>query len=289
MTIRTKLILVYGALAIFFSTLFSFIGVVRITENAKDNAVKMETAIRRGLETFLSEKAYALAGQTEIYLRYHPLDIRDPELRKIALQKIQQTGYSGLHDGVGKQDGKYLFHPNPAIEGQPLSAFRYKLPALWEAIRENLNGRPVSRYYLWEEKEGTFREKFFVGIPVRGTDCILFATVYVDEFYQPLYQAQETISREKETSIRIFLGSSFLATVVLILVSVFIARSFSRPIHKVALHARRIGSGDLESRLHIPTGDEMEELAEVLNKMSGDLSAYIKNLTETTAVKERME
>ncbi len=289
MTIRTKLILVYGALAIFFSTLFSFIGVVRITENAKDNAVKMETAIRRGLETFLSEKAYALAGQIEIYLRYHPLDIRDPELRKIALQKIQQTGYSGLHDGVGKQDGKYLFHPNPAIEGQPLSAFRYKLPALWEAIRENLNGRPVSRYYLWEEKEGTFREKFFVGIPVRGTDCILFATVYVDEFYQPLYQAQETISREKETSIRIFLGSSFLATVVLILVSVFIARSFSRPIHKVALHARRIGSGDLESRLHIPTGDEMEELAEVLNKMSGDLSAYIKNLTETTAVKERME
>ena len=289
MTIRTKLILVYGALAIFFSTLFSFIGVVRITENAKDNAVKMETAIRRGLETFLSEKAYALAGQIEIYLRYHPLDIRDPELRKIALQKIQQTGYSGLHDGVGKQDGKYLFHPNPAIEGQPLSAFRYKLPALWEAIRENLNGRPVSRYYLWEEKEGTFREKFFVGIPVRGTDCILFATVYVDEFYQPLYQAQETISREKETSIRIFLGSSFLATVVLILVSVFIARSFSRPIHKVALHARRIGVGDLESRLHIPTGDEMEELAEVLNKMSADLSAYIKNLTETTAVKERME
>ena len=289
MTIRTKLILVYGALAIFFSTLFSFIGVVRITENAKDNAVKMETAIRRGLETFLSEKAYALAGQIEIYLRYHPLDIRDPELRKIALQKIQQTGYSGLHDGVGKQDGKYLFHPNPAIEGQPLSAFRYKLPALWEAIRENLNGRPVSRYYLWEEKDGTFREKFFVGIPVRGTDCILFATVYVDEFYQPLYQAQETITREKEASIRIFLISSFLATVVLILVSVFIARSFSRPIHKVALHARRIGAGDLESRLHIPTGDEMEELAEVLNKMSADLSAYIKNLTETTAVKERME
>ena len=58
---------------------------------------------------------------------------------------------------------------------------------------------------------------FFVGIPVRGTDCILFATVYVDEFYQPLYQAQETITREKEASIRIFLISSFLATVVLIL------------------------------------------------------------------------
>ena len=289
MTIRTKLILVYGALAIFFSTLFSFIGVVRITENARDNAVKMESAIRGGLEKFLSEKAYALAGQIEIYLRYHPFDIHDPELRKIAVQKIQRTGYSGLHDGVGKQDGKYLFHPNPAIEGQYLSAFRYKLPALWEAIRENLNGRPVSRYYLWEEKDGTFREKFFVGIPVRGTDCILFATVYVDEFYQPLYQAQETITREKEASIRIFLISSFLATVVLILVSVFIARSFSRPIHKVALHARRIGVGDLESRLHIPTGDEMEELAEVLNKMSGDLSAYIKNLTETTAVKERME
>ncbi|HPC31573.1 MAG TPA: SpoIIE family protein phosphatase [Syntrophales bacterium] len=289
MAIRTKLILVYGALAILFSTLFSVIGVVRITENARDNAARMETVIRDGLEKFLGEKAQALAGQIEIYLRSHPLDPRDPELRRIAVQKIQKTGYSGLHDGVGKKDGKYLLHPNPDIEGKSLSSFRYQLPALWEAIQVNLKGRPVSRYYLWQEKDGSLREKFFVGIPVKGTGCILFATVYVDEFYQPLRQAQEIIIREKETSIRIFLFSSFLATVVLILVSVLIARSFSNPIHQVAVHARRIGAGDLTARLHIPSGDELEELAEVLNKMSADLKAYITDLTETTAAKERLE
>lgn len=289
MTIRTKLILVYGALAIIFSAIFSVIGVVRITENATDNADKMKTTIRRGLEKFLGEKAHDLAGQIEIYLQNHPLDPKDQKLREIVVQKIQNTGYSGLHDGVGQGDGRYLLHPDPDIEGKRLSDFRYKLPTLWEAIQKSLTGQSVSQYYLWEEKDGRIREKFFVGVPVSGTACILFATVYVDEFYQPLIQAQETIGRERDATIRIFLFSSLLATIIMVLVSVLIARGISRPIRQVALHARRIGEGDLDARLHIPTGDEMEELAEVLNKMSADLKAYIENLRVTTAAKERME
>jgi len=289
MTVRTKLILVYGALAIIFSAVFSVIGVVRITQNATDNANKMKTAIRSGLESFLGEKAHDLAGQVEIYLQNHSLDPKDPKLRRIVVQKIQRTGYSGLHDGVGQGDGRYLFHPNPEIEGKRLSDFRYKLPTLWAAIEKNLAGQSVSQYYLWEEKDGRIREKYFVGVPVSGTACILFTTVYVDEFYQPLIQAQETIGRERDTTISIFLFSSFLATIIMILVSVMIARGVSRPIHQVALHARRIGAGNLDVRLHIPTGDEMEELADVLNKMSADLKAYIESLKETTAAKERME
>ena len=151
MTIRTKLILVYGALAIFFSAIFSVIGVVRITENATDSADKMKTTIRSGLEKILGEKAHDLAGQVEIYLQNHPLDPKDQNLRKIVVQKIQKTGYSGLHDGVGQGDGRYLFHPDPDIEGKKLSDFRYKLPALWEAIQKNLTGQSGGQYYLWEE------------------------------------------------------------------------------------------------------------------------------------------
>ncbi len=224
MAIRTKLILVYGARAIIFSAIFSVIGVLRITENATDNADKMKTTIRQDLEKILGEKARDLAGQVEIYLQTRPLDPKDPILRKIVVQKIQGTGYSGLHDGVGQGDGKYLFHPNPAVEGKRLSDFRYKLPALWEAVQKNLTGQSVGKYYLWQEKDGRIREKYFVGVPVNGTDCILFATVYVDEFYQPLIQAQETIGREKDATIRIFLFSSLLATMVIVLISVLIAR-----------------------------------------------------------------
>ncbi|HAJ28247.1 MAG TPA: hypothetical protein DCG53_13560 [Syntrophus sp. (in: bacteria)] len=289
MIIRTKLILVYGALAILFSAIFSVIGVVRITENATDSADKMKTTIRSGLEKILGEKAHDLAGQIEIYLENHPLDPKDQNLRKIVVQKIQKTGYSGLHDGVGQGDGWYLFHPDPDIEGKRLSDFRYKLPALWEAIQKNLNGQSVGQYYLWKEKDGSIREKYFVGVPVRGTACILFATVYVDEFYQPLIHVQETIGKERDATISIFLFSSLLATIIMVLVSALIARGISRPIRQVVLHARRVGEGNLDARLHISTGDEMEELAEVLNKMSADLKTYIENLRVTTAAKERME
>ena len=52
---------------------------------------------------------------------------------------------------------------------------------------------------------------------------------------------------------------------------------------------KRIGSGDLDYRVKVETRDEIGELAGAFNKMAGDVQAYIKNLRETTAEKERFE
>ena len=50
-----------------------------------------------------------------------------------------------------------------------------------------------------------------------------------------------------------------------------------------------IGSGDLDHRLNIRTGDELEDLANAYNKMADNLIVYINDLQETTAAKERIE
>jgi serine phosphatase RsbU (regulator of sigma subunit) len=79
--------------------------------------------------------------------------------------------------------------------------------------------------------------------------------------------------------------------VVLILFLIFVAFRMSGqitgPILMLDQGAKRIGSGELDHRLDVHTGDEIEELADTFNKMADDLKTYIKNLEETTAQKER--
>jgi sigma-B regulation protein RsbU (phosphoserine phosphatase) len=53
--------------------------------------------------------------------------------------------------------------------------------------------------------------------------------------------------------------------------------------------ARIIGNGNLDHRIEVHSGDEIEEQADTFNKMAANLQEYIRNLTETTAAKERIQ
>lgn len=269
--------------------LYSAIALWRINQNAEKNTFDIKATIRQNLEREIWGRARDIARQVEIYLDTRPFDIQDEKLRKIAVQSILTTGYSGLHNGVGKSDGSYIFHVNRAMEGKLLSDFKSRLPVLWKAIEINLKGRETSSYYLWEERASVFREKFFVGIPVRGTDFILFATVYVDEFYGPLRAAESSIRRELILTTHLLLVSTIIVTAIIVAISLFLARKISGPIRLLARHARLIGHGKLGTNITVHSRDEVGELAGVLNKMSKDLVEYIDNLRKTTAIKERME
>ena len=55
------------------------------------------------------------------------------------------------------------------------------------------------------------------------------------------------------------------------LVALFLARRMTGPIRAIAAGAERIGAGDLDRRIDIHTGDELEALADQFNRMAGDL------------------
>lgn len=271
------------------SLLYSALALRRICQNAAHNTDDIKCMIRRNLEHEIWGKARDIAREMEIYLEAHPFDPHDENLRNIAVQKILNTGYSGLHDGIGKSDGRYVFHVNRAMEGKALSGFKSKLPTLWQAVEISLKGRETCSYYLWEDRPGIFREKFFVGIPIKNTDCILFVTVYVDEFYEPLRAAENSIRKELVITIHLLLWSAVAVTAIMVIISIFLARKISGPIRQLARHAQMIGQGNLGERISFKSRDEVGELAGVLNKMSSDLKDYIENLRKTTAIKERME
>lgn len=81
------------------------------------------------------------------------------------------------------------------------------------------------------------------------------------------------------------LGLLVLAGVVWLLVV-----GLTRPLKKLAAAARRLASGDLQTRVEgVRPGDEVGQLAQAFNTMVEDLNRYVEELTATTAAKERIE
>ncbi|MBQ3444392.1 MAG: SpoIIE family protein phosphatase [Selenomonadaceae bacterium] len=61
-----------------------------------------------------------------------------------------------------------------------------------------------------------------------------------------------------------------------------------KPINELSDGVREIASGNLDKKLDIRTGDEIEHLATCFNAMTDELKAYMSNLTKVTAEKERI-
>ena len=62
---------------------------------------------------------------------------------------------------------------------------------------------------------------------------------------------------------------------------------FVKPIHTLIDGVREVGGGNLDKKINLATGDELELLADNFNHMTGELSALMKNLAAKTAADER--
>ena len=86
----------------------------------------------------------------------------------------------------------------------------------------------------------------------------------------------------------IFLG---IAGILLLSVAVILnTRSITRQLREMSEAAERIGTGDLDIELPpVKSGDEVGKLAGAFHYMKTSLKEYIRQLTETTAAKEKIE
>ena len=70
----------------------------------------------------------------------------------------------------------------------------------------------------------------------------------------------------------------FFLSIVSFLISIFIARTLTRPTLALISTAKRFSRGDHTARAHISSQDEIGELAGVFNEMAGTLESYTENL-----------
>jgi len=74
----------------------------------------------------------------------------------------------------------------------------------------------------------------------------------------------------------------------LVILSSELANRFVRPIYELSAGVRKIDGENLDHKIEVNTGDEIEHLAICFNAMSDELKKYMERLTKVTAEKERL-
>ncbi len=107
-------------------------------------------------------------------------------------------------------------------------------------------------------------------------------------FLQQVANLQKKMRQEYSYVNSISIIVPVLLLVILFLMSTNLSRRFVKPIHELSDGVREIASGNLDKKLNIQTGDEIEHLATCFNAMTDELKAQMANLKKVTAEKERI-
>jgi signal transduction histidine kinase len=119
--------------------------------------------------------------------------------------------------------------------------------------------------------------------PIMPLRWIMFVELPEQEAYASLYAALQRLAV-------VLLAASIFA----VLAGIFLARRMVGPIQALRAGAARIGSGDFAQRISIPTGDELEGLANQFNDMGARLQESYADLEgkverRTSELKESLE
>ena len=104
------------------------------------------------------------------------------------------------------------------------------------------------------------------------------------------------IAKTNTDQLESFIYRLILVMLVVIIVLAYVFRQigsklgdrFSRPILELSDDVREIASGNLDKKIDIHTGDEIEHLAACFNGMTMELKDYMDNLTKVTADRQRI-
>lgn len=322
LSITTKILALSLGISLLALSIFTFIslynilkvgdyaleGITPLSRIAIENSTRAMEALG---EKMIEQKAVDVARQLEIYIKTHPsMTIsqlkKDVMFHEINMQKIGETGYMVVMDA---DTCEYYFHPTKKdLEGQnPRILFEESLPALVKILDRIVIERKkeASGYYAWQDPDGKIRDKYMhlqvVDAYTRDRkQMFIAAATYIDEFSVParetekkLAEVTQNITEQIGGRISAAQKSFILLSIIIILIVGVITFTFSKMITNPFLSLTRgveeIGKGNLESKVMVKTGDELETLADTFNKMTDDLHVYIKNLEETTTAKERIE
>ena len=310
--IRTKMLLVLLGISLVPLVLFGYIA-KRDIEEVSQYTVKATTAIgesaaadsAQALENLgaemIRQKAVDVALQCGIYLRRHPgAHIEkfqaDKVFQSIAVQSVGATGYTIVFD----RQGVMRFHPNRELVNYDMHNWKDMLPGFWALFEQTFDGSSGGGYYNWQDSDRVIRRKFMYIAPIQGTQYMVAATTYIDEFSRPAEETKNRIATATDsirgeikkvvegirTSFVMIMTAMFL---IVGAISFFLSRMITDPILALMRGAKAIGRVEMEHTVEVKTGDELEVLADSFNTMARNLKLHMEDLRCTTAEKERLQ
>lgn len=239
-------------------------------------------------EETIADISAGVAMQCKLYLLSHPGLIRedfneDMGFKTLAVQKVGLTGYTALYELPGP-DGVWRTwaHVNNKIIGIDMSKLQKPLgrsfPGFWKIFIGVKDGKKSQGYYTWQDKDGKFRDKFMVCIPIAGTRFVIAATTYMDEFTGPVKRMQ-TRANELTAKARLITWAILGLTLLLIgLIVTIYGHRLTGKIKSLTDVADRISVGELGMEVKTTSKDEIGELAEAIARMQDSIRLSIERL-----------
>ncbi len=193
--------------------------------------------------------------------------------KQVSSLKLHRNGYAILFSAKGV----YLAHPDRTLVMKETAfsiADRMRNPALKEigfAITRQESGFVKTRNI-----HGKDSWIYYAPVPANGWSLAV------------VFPAEEMRTEAAKASRMIVLLCTF-GIILLVTSIVLAARSVTRPLAEMTRAVERIAGGDLDSTLPpVTIGGEVGALAHSVSRMQHDLKEHIRQLTESTAAKERM-
>lgn len=186
---------------------------------------------------------------------------------------VAENGFGWVMDN----DGLLIAHPSNVV--------RMKLNLL-QSSQNGYSGLEPIATALTQGKSGLGEYK--------RPDGDVFATLYTPIPNTPNWGLGVSMPKEQMMASAdrlmqlVLIGFALVLAAIIVVVMVVSAR-ISAPIRSLMKGAEAVSAGNLDAKLDIRTGDEIETLAHSFQQMMGDLKTYIANLQKMTSEKERVE
>ncbi|MFH1981808.1 MAG: HAMP domain-containing protein [Pseudomonadota bacterium] len=237
-------------------------------------------------QRIILEKSRSVAAQVKLFLDSNdlPREMFDkhPEFKRIAVQEVGKTGYSALY-AVPDAEGiwKTWSHTNPKILGIDMTKLKNPLGKNFDGFWKIYSGASTEKesegYYTWQDKDGSFREKYMACTPVTGTPFIVAATTYMDEFTEDVNDLQKRAD-SVTAHMQLIIYTIFGITLVLIgsVVALYGNRLTTR-LRSLTNVAERISVGDLGAEIEADyPRDEIGALATSIQRMQDSLRVLMR-------------
>jgi len=309
--IREKILVFFLALSLTSLGVISFVAVRSMGEVGyivKQNSISMgETVVNTSIAALedlgrrlIQQKAVDVAKEIELFFERHPdLEVSEckgnEELRVIAIQRVGRTGYTMVYD----RSYTVWFDANPNLVGANLHRVAGEPTYYWSILERSMVGE-ASGYYDWEDEEGDVRSKYMYCVPVEGTELVVAATTYIDEFSAPaegtkseiasaVLATSKYIDEQMDKAQLTFLVVILGMIVVVSGLGYLLARTITGPILELTKGAEVIGKGELDYSIEMNTGDEIQQLAEQFNTMASTLKESYTNLEQKVEERTKRE
>jgi signal transduction histidine kinase/ActR/RegA family two-component response regulator len=235
----------------------------------RDGAALGEVEFRSGIEPVV-----ALAVHVPRARRHAVAELNLRNVGDIVTQS--HVGTAGRAFLVGR-DQRIVAHPDPAkTMGKPSEALVRQLAEIRSRLSKSGIAAPA---------EGRNADD----VQVLATAVALPRWGWIVVAEEPLEAALQPVRLTLYRMVALLVAGVLLA----LLLSVVLARRLTRPIRSLQEGAERIARGDLQSRLDVRTGDEVESVARAFNHMAGQLEDYTTGLErkvqeKTSALQEAM-